>query len=209
MNDGVSHLKPGVALPRIALPTTTGREISLADVPGRSVLIVYPWTGRPGHPNPPNWDGIEGAHGSTPELEGFRDLAGEFATLDVRLFGLSRQVTDWQREAAMRLRLPFPILSDAEGRMTAALALPSFATGGESYLKDSRSSSRPARSSTCSILCLTLRATQARCCDGSEKRTGPKESRPRRPRPNSRAGPILPRDSRRAAACREGTRPCG
>lgn len=135
MNDGVSHLKPGVALPRIVLPTTTGREISLADVPGRSVLIVYPWTGRPGHPNPPNWDGIEGAHGSTPELEGFRDLAGEFATLDVRLFGLSRQVTDWQREAAMRLRLPFPILSDAEGRMTAALALPSFATGGESYLK--------------------------------------------------------------------------
>jgi peroxiredoxin len=35
----------------------------------------------------------------------------------------------------MRLALPFPILSDAEGRMAATLALPSFATGDESYLK--------------------------------------------------------------------------
>ena len=102
---------------------------------GTSVLIVYPWTGRPGVPNPPNWDDIPGAHGSTPELEGFRELAGEFAGLNVGLFGLSRQTTDWQREMAARLRLPFPILSDAEGRFASALSLPSFATGGESYLK--------------------------------------------------------------------------
>ena len=51
------------------------------------------------------------------------------------LFGLSRQTTDWQREMAARLRLPFPILSDAEGRFASALSLPSFATGGEIYLK--------------------------------------------------------------------------
>jgi peroxiredoxin len=130
-----SLLRPGVALPRISLPATTGGNICLAEVPGRSVLIVYPWTGRPGHPNPPNWDDIKGAHGSTPELEGFRDLSPDFAALDVALFGLSNQATDWQREMAMRLLLPFPILSDAEGRMAAAHALPSFATGGESYLK--------------------------------------------------------------------------
>jgi peroxiredoxin len=109
--------------------------VCLTELPGRSVLIVYPWTGRPRHPNPPNWDNIEGAHGSTPELEGFRDLAANFAALDVALFGLSNQATDWQREMAIRLRLPFPILSDAEGRFGSALALPSFATGGESYLK--------------------------------------------------------------------------
>jgi peroxiredoxin len=133
----VTDLLPpiGLVLPRIALPATIGRAICLAEVPGRSVLIVYPWTGRPGHPNPPDWDDIEGAHGSTPELEGFRDLNAEFAALDVALFGLSNQATDWQREMAIRLRLPFPILSDAEGRFGSALALPSFATGGESYLK--------------------------------------------------------------------------
>jgi len=136
MNDGnASHLKPSLALPRISLPATIGRDICIADAPGISVLIVYPWTGRPGHPNPPNWDDIEGAHGATPELEGFRDLAGEFAALNVGLFGLSRQTTDWQREMAARLRLPFSILSDAEGRFASALSLPSFATGGENYLK--------------------------------------------------------------------------
>ena len=118
--------KLGTALPRIALPATTGEEICLAEMPGRSVLIVYPWTGRPGHPNPPNWDDIEGAHGSTPELEGFRDLSLDFVALNVGSFGLSGQATGWQREMALRLRLPFPILSDAEGRLARAVALPQF-----------------------------------------------------------------------------------
>jgi peroxiredoxin len=94
MNDGdVSHLELGLALPRILLAATTGGEICIADAVGTSVLIVYPWTGRPGVPNPPHWDDIPGAHGSTPELEGFRDLASEFAGLNVGLFGLSRQTT--------------------------------------------------------------------------------------------------------------------
>ena len=136
MNDGdASHLVPGMALPRISLAATTRGEICIAEAEGLSVLIVYPWTGRPGVANPPNWDDIPGAHGSTPELEGFRDLAGEFARLDVGLFGFSRQSTDWQREMVARLRLPFPVLSDAEGRFASALSLPSFSTGGEIYLK--------------------------------------------------------------------------
>jgi peroxiredoxin len=53
----------------------------------------------------------------------------------VAIFGLSNQATDYQREMAERLRLPFPILSDAEGRFAAALALPTFAAGGETYLR--------------------------------------------------------------------------
>jgi peroxiredoxin len=96
---------------------------------------VYPWTGRPGSPNPPDWDVIPGAHGSTPELEGFRDAAEAFARSNVRLLGLSRQTTDYQAELVMRLNLAFPILSDAEGHFAAALALPVFTTGGVTYLK--------------------------------------------------------------------------
>jgi peroxiredoxin len=131
----VDHLKPGLALPRLALPATSGGEICLAKAPGRSVIFIYPWTGRPGHRNPPNWDDIPGAHGSTPELEGARDHAAEFAALKVALIGLSRQPTEWQRELGERLRLPFPILSDADGRFSDAFALPTFATGGTTYLK--------------------------------------------------------------------------
>jgi peroxiredoxin len=136
LNDGgADHLKPGTILPALALPATDGSAVDLAALKGRSVVIVYPWTGQPGQPNPPNWDEIPGAHGSTPELEGFRERHAEFRRRGVRLFGLSRQTTEYQRELTTRLALPFPILSDAEGRFAAALRLPSFTTGGEIYLK--------------------------------------------------------------------------
>lgn len=130
-----AHLAAGTNLPSIVLPATDGTNIDLAALRGRSLLIIYPWTGRPGHPNPPDWDNIPGAHGSTPELESFRDRYVEFMRLKVRLFGLSRQTIAYQREVVQRLNLPFPILSDAYGLFTAALRLPTFATGGETYLR--------------------------------------------------------------------------
>lgn len=134
--DGAAdHLTPGLALPPVTLPATNGQDICVAALPGRSVIAVYPWTGCPGAPNPPGWDDIPGAHGSTPELEGFRDAADAFAQCATRIFGLSCQTTDYQNELVARLRLPFPVLSDAQGQFAAALALPSFVTGGESYLK--------------------------------------------------------------------------
>jgi peroxiredoxin len=128
-------IAPGVKLPAVSLPATDGGGVDLAALPGQSLVIIYPWTGRSDLPNPPDWDDIPGAHGSTPELEGFRDRHAEFLSLGVRLFGLSRQTTDYQRELVSRLGLPFPILTDAAGRFAAALHLPSFATGGEAYLE--------------------------------------------------------------------------
>jgi peroxiredoxin len=135
MTDGLDHLRPGLSLPSVSLSAMEGTEISLATLPGQRLVIVYPWTGRPGEPNPPNWDEISGAHGSTPELEGFRDLAADFAELGVALYALSTQTTDYQREMAQRLRLTFPVLSDFAWGFSQALRLPSFATGGETYLK--------------------------------------------------------------------------
>jgi peroxiredoxin len=52
-----------------------------------------------------------------------------------RVFGLSAQDTAYQREAADRLRLPFPLLSDADGRLRDALRLPSFEAAGMRLLK--------------------------------------------------------------------------
>ena len=112
MTDTLEHLRPGLPLPKVKLPATDGTEICLATLPGQSLAIIYPWTGRPSEPNPPNWDDIPGAHGSTPELEGFRDLVADFAEIRVALYALSTQPTDYQREMAQRLKLPFPVLSD-------------------------------------------------------------------------------------------------
>src|SRR5262245_5586202 len=124
-----------MSLPPVVLPATDGTTVDLVAVQGRSVVIVYPWTGRPGHPNLPDWDLIPGAHGSTSELEGFRDCHADFTQTNLRLFGLSRQDTAYQHELVIRLGLLFPILSDTPGAFSAALQLPTFVTGGTTCLK--------------------------------------------------------------------------
>lgn len=132
---GASHLAAGLKLPAIALASTAGTALDLSTHTGRAVIFVYPWTGRPGLPNPPAWDDIPGAHGSTPEAEGFRDLCSEFRDRGVEIFGLSGQDTAHQHEFATRMRLPFALLSDVESRFRNALRLPTFETGGVTYLK--------------------------------------------------------------------------
>ena len=132
---GARQLVSGLTLPNIALASTAGDEVNLSNVVGLAIVYIYTWTGRPGLSNPPSWDDIPGAHGSTPEAEGFRDLYDEFAALGAQVFGLSAQDEPHQREFAERLALPFPILSDAELRFADALALPRFETGRITYLK--------------------------------------------------------------------------
>jgi peroxiredoxin len=46
------------------------------------------------------------------------------------VFGLSTQDTAYQNEAAVRLHLPFPVLSDAELKLARAINLPTFEIAG-------------------------------------------------------------------------------
>lgn len=136
VDDGAArHLAADLEIPDLALPSTQGGDVSLAQVPGLSIVFVYTWTGRPGLANPPDWDAIPGAHGSTPQAEGFRDLFAEYRALDAEVFGLSAQDPGHQREFALRLALPYPLLSDRGLMFQRALALPVFETGGVVYLK--------------------------------------------------------------------------
>lgn len=134
-DDGAQHLVVGHQLPDIALPSTRGGSVSLARLAGRWIVFIYPWTGQPGRPNPPDWDDIPGAHGSTPETAGFRDHYARFRALGVEVFGVSTQDTAHQRELSSRLGVPFAILSDEGFRLQKALRLPTFAAGGTPYLK--------------------------------------------------------------------------
>lgn len=135
-DDGAAaHLKKGARFPSISLPSTAGRSVDLSALAGTVIVFFYPWTGRPGRPNPPNWDDIPGAHGSTPEAEGFRNLAEAFRQIGAQVFGVSSQSSDDQREFAQRLQLPYELLSDADFALQGALSLPTFATGGVTYLK--------------------------------------------------------------------------
>jgi peroxiredoxin len=79
---------------------------------------------------------IPGARGCTPQSCSFRDHFAELQALGVAsLFGLSTQDPDYQREAAERLHLPFPLLSDEDLRLTQAMNLPTFETAGMTLLK--------------------------------------------------------------------------
>jgi peroxiredoxin len=135
-DDGAAAHLVGKMLPSIALPATDGSWVDLSKCKGRVVVYAYPRTGRPGVENPDGWDMIPGARGCTPQSCSFRDHFAEIKNLGVnRLFGLSTQDTAYQREAAERLHLPFPFLSDEELKLTCALNLPTFTTAGMTLLK--------------------------------------------------------------------------
>jgi peroxiredoxin len=131
---GAQHLT-GAHLPPVPLRATTGGWVELAALSGRSVLFIYPRTGLPDQPPPAGWDSIPGARGCTPQACSFRDQHGEIAALGARVFGMSAQDTDYQREALERLHLPYPLLSDERLMFSRALRLPTFEVEGMTLLK--------------------------------------------------------------------------
>jgi peroxiredoxin len=136
VDDGAARHLAGLALPDVTLTATDGAGINLARLPGRTVVYIYPRTGRPGQALPTGWNGIPGARGCTPQSCSFRDHFDELRSLGVRqLYGLSTQDSDYQREAVERLHLPFAILSDAEFALQRALRLPTFEVDGMVLLK--------------------------------------------------------------------------
>ncbi len=134
-DDGACTHLPRLALPAVALPTTAGRLVNLAGLPGRTVVYVYPRTGRPDQDPPPGWNEIPGARGCTPQSCAFRDHYAELTALGARVFGLSTQDTEYQREAVERLHLPFELLSDDRLRFARTLRLPTFEVEGMTLIK--------------------------------------------------------------------------
>jgi peroxiredoxin len=132
-DDGAAKHLPGRTMPALTLAATDGSTVTLTELgPGRTVLYLYPMTGRPGVALPEGWDEIPGARGCTPESCGFRDHHAEMREAGaLAVYGLSSQSTDYQREAAQRLALPFALLSDPELDLAQALALPTFVVDGE------------------------------------------------------------------------------
>jgi DNA-binding transcriptional MerR regulator/peroxiredoxin len=121
----------GVSVPSLEFYATDGRLIDFGALgPGRSVVFIYPLTGRPGVDLPDSALNIPGARGSTEEASWFRDHHAELlAAGAARVFGLSAQSTGYQRELVHRLRLPYPLLPDPRMALAAALGVPTFGAG--------------------------------------------------------------------------------
>ena len=136
-DDGAADHLRGLAWPPFALQATDGAHVRLDEIRERSVVFAYPRTGVPGvEPLVPDWDAIPGARGCTPEACSFRDLHADLVAAGAPfVFGLSTQSTEYQREAAQRLHLPFALLSDEDLEVTKALRLPTFEAAGQTLLK--------------------------------------------------------------------------
>jgi peroxiredoxin len=135
-DDGAARHLNGMQLPSIPLVATDGSSVDLSKLKGRTVVYIYPRTGRPGQALPTGWDAIPGARGCTPQSCGFRDHFADLKALGVaQLYGLSTQDGAYQREAVERLHLPFAILSDEGLALARVLKLPTFAVDGMTLIK--------------------------------------------------------------------------
>jgi peroxiredoxin len=132
-DDGAADHLPGRPAPRLTLPSTAGADVALDELgPGRTIIYLYPMTGRPGVDLPTGWDDIPGARGCTPESCGFRDHYADLLDAGAaRVFGASSQDLDYQCEAVERLALPFAMLSDPSLRLARELDLPTFEADGK------------------------------------------------------------------------------
>ena len=136
VDDGAADHLLGRRVPALTLPATSGDALDLSALTGRTIVYAYPRTGRPGEaPLVEDWDKIPGARGCTPESCAFRDHHAELRAAGAGVVGLSTQDPDYQREAATRLHLSFPLLSDADLALTRALDLPTFEAAGQVLLR--------------------------------------------------------------------------
>lgn len=124
-NDGAADHLLGMGLADVVLQSTNNEMFSLATLSGTVVIYTYPMTGQPDIALPDGWDEIPGARGCTPQSCSFRDHMKELQELGCNhVIGISTQTTQYQKEAADRLHLPFSLLSDNELVFQKAMNLP-------------------------------------------------------------------------------------
>ena len=135
VDDGATRHLIGMRLPDVALQATNGKMINLGEIKKKLVIYCYPMTGQPNVPLPEGWDQIPGARGCTPQSCSFRDHYQELGDLGAEVIGLSVQTTQYQKEMADRLHLPFPVVSDVQYAFQKTLNLPTFEAAGMTLLK--------------------------------------------------------------------------
>jgi len=84
---------------------------------------------------PRNWSDIPGAAGCTLESITYRDHTPVFTAAGAAVRGISTQRPDQLQEFTAHAGLPFPLLSDQDSMLSAALRLPTFRAAGQLRLK--------------------------------------------------------------------------
>jgi DNA-binding HxlR family transcriptional regulator/peroxiredoxin len=114
----------GTRVPALVLPVALGGEADVVDPDAvATVVFAYPATSVPA-PLPDDWSDIPGAAGCTLENRLFRAAHPSFAAAGVAVHGVSTQRSDEQRRFSEAEDITFPLLSDSDLALAAALRLP-------------------------------------------------------------------------------------
>ena len=125
----------GARVPPLTLASTAGRPRDPVGGAEWTVVFCYPGAYATSSAYPAGWSEIPGAIGCTLEATTFRTRLAEFTALGADVVGVSTQRTQDQAVFAEKAGLLYPLLSDQELRLAAALRLPTFRAGGRDHLK--------------------------------------------------------------------------
>jgi len=104
---GASSLKVGDPAPDFTLPDQDGTPVSLSAAleKGPVILAFFPKAFTPG---------------CTKQNSSFRDRYAEVAGKGAQVFGISTDSVETQRKFRAEYKLPYPLLSDADGKVSKA-----------------------------------------------------------------------------------------
>ncbi|MFD9905972.1 winged helix-turn-helix transcriptional regulator [Streptomyces sp. NPDC059063] len=129
------HELLGTRVPELRLLADDGTSSDPVADAAYTVLYCFPGAYARKDAYPPGWATIPGAPGCTLESCTYRDRLAEFTAAGAAVRGVSTQRPDEQRAFAAKEGLRFPLLSDADLALAAALRLPTFRAAGVSRLK--------------------------------------------------------------------------
>jgi len=134
-DDGACDHLLGMSMPSVRLRSTGGRDVDVAEISVRPVVMFFfpAATGKPDTPK--EWDQIPGARGCTAQNCAYRDHYREFRDIGVEVVGISAQRPEDQKDFGIRMSIPYELLSDSAFELTNALRLPSFEFQGRRYIK--------------------------------------------------------------------------
>lgn len=125
----------GARVPPLALDAGRGRRRDPIGEAEWTVLFCYPGAYAARSAYPAGWSEIPGATGCTLEATTFVHRIDEFTALGAEVVGVSTQRPEEQAAFASKARVPYPLLSDQDLHLAAALRLPTFRVAGRDHLK--------------------------------------------------------------------------
>jgi len=107
----MASIDVGDLAPDFSLPSQTGEQISLADFRGKQAMVLFFYP-------------KDGTAVCTKEACSFRDAYEDFVQAGAVVMGVSSDPVESHRAFASGHRLPFVLLSDADGSLRKAFGVP-------------------------------------------------------------------------------------